>query len=142
MERCSFYLYEHVVLGIYVSRIKTLYSYLLSKISSPVVKHDMMMPNMQQQLHKQDKLNTLPTTATYTIPSLQPTTNKVQIDRLKIVEKSNKIKRGDGGKKAAKLDSKRPRVEHVVIEKRYRMKITDSLNELRNMLPGADDKKV
>lgn len=46
-------------------------------------------------------------------------------------------------KRAAKVaEAKKSRVEHVIIEKRYRMKITDSLNELKIMLPGSDDKKV
>lgn len=86
---------------------------------------------------------TLPTTATYTIPSLQ-TTDKPLIGHSithKTSEKPSKMKRVEG-KKPAKDDGKKSRVEHVVIEKRYRMKITDSLNELKNMLPGADEKKV
>lgn len=92
--------------------------------------------------------NTLPTTATYSIPSLQPTSkgNNSNNSALPIKptpsEKPNKFKKIDAAKKAAKVEGKKSRVEHVVIEKRYRMKITDSLNELKNMLPGADEKKV
>lgn len=54
--------------------------------------------------------------------------------------KAHKLKKLEA--KRAKAEAKKSRVEHVVIEKRYRMKITDSLNELKNMLPGSDDKKV
>jgi len=43
-------------------------------------------------------------------------------------------KKGGGG-------SKKTRVEHVVIEKRYRMKITESLKELKHMLGCYDEKK-
>ena len=38
--------------------------------------------------------------------------------------------------------AKKTRVEHVVIEKRYRMKITDSLNELKRLLPCNEESKV
>ena len=54
--------------------------------------------------------------------------------------KAHKLKKLEA--KRAKAEAKKSRIEHVVIEKRYRMKITDSLNELKNMLPGSDDKKV
>lgn len=54
--------------------------------------------------------------------------------------KAHKLKKLEA--KRAKAEAKRSRVEHVVIEKRYRMKITDSLNELKKMLPGTDNKKV
>lgn len=45
-------------------------------------------------------------------------------------------------KSPKKQAAKRTRVEHVVIEKRYRTKITESLNELKIMLRHTDDKKV
>ena len=54
--------------------------------------------------------------------------------------KSHKLKKLEA--KRAKAEAKKSRVEHVIIEKRYRMKITDSLNELKYLLPGSDDKKV
>ncbi|XP_047140740.1 uncharacterized protein LOC100200726 [Hydra vulgaris] len=38
--------------------------------------------------------------------------------------------------------AKKTRVEHVVIEKRYRMKITDSLNELKKLLPCSEESKA
>jgi len=72
---------------------------------------------------------------------------KVAIDRVKNLHtsshhssKAHKLKKLES--KRVKAEAKRSRVEHVVIEKRYRMKITDSLNELKKMLPGSDDKKV
>lgn len=90
-------------------------------------------------------MNTIPTTATFTMPSIHHT-SKVPIDRIKSssihVEKPAKVRRSVDGKRIKGSEGKKSRVEHVVIEKRYRMKITDSLNELKIMLPGVDDKKV
>ena len=45
-------------------------------------------------------------------------------------------------KKVASKPSRKPRVEHVVIEKRYRMKLTGSLNTLKDMLNCHSEKKV
>ena len=68
--------------------------------------------------------------------AITSTNQKIPITRLKPTSLcSNPV--------AHKLDDpKKTRVEHVVIEKRYRMKITDSLNELKCMLSLDDDKKV
>lgn len=71
------------------------------------------------------------------IPATIPTSTnpKVPITRLKPSNHSNPPV-------VVKYDEpKKTRVEHVVIEKRYRMKITDSLNELKCMLSLDDDKK-
>ena len=45
-------------------------------------------------------------------------------------------------KKVAGKSSRKPRVEHVVIENRYRMKLTGSLNTLKDMLNCHSEKKV
>ena len=45
-------------------------------------------------------------------------------------------------KKVAGKSSRKPRVEHVVIEKRYRMKLTSSLNTLKDRLNCHSEKKV
>lgn len=66
----------------------------------------------------------------------QSSSHKIPISRLK---PSSALTSHSSPKRSG---LKRTRVEHVVIEKRYRMKITDSLNELKVMLRCTDDKKV
>lgn len=111
---------------------------------------------------QQNSFVTQPTTATATIsnPSLSANSNtgghnaiKLSIDRVNKSShssshshshhhssKAHKLKKLEA--KRAKQEAKKSRVEHVIIEKRYRMKITDSLNELKGMLPGSDEKKA
>lgn len=78
-----------------------------------------------------------PSSKTYLPPSIPTSSNpKVPISRLKpnyppAIPSTVKFE-----------EPKKTRVEHVVIEKRYRMKITDSLNELKCMMSLDDDKKV
>ena len=115
------------------------------------------MTSRTPQSVSQSSIPTQPRLVTQTVPSVSSNTSlntsKISIEKQHKThhhsphhhhhhsKAHNKAKKE--AKRAAKVaEAKKSRVEHVIIEKRYRMKITDSLNELKNMLPGSDEKKV
>ncbi|XP_066928267.1 sterol regulatory element-binding protein 2-like [Clytia hemisphaerica] len=117
----------------------------------------MTTSNRTPQSVSQSSLPPLPRLVTATTPSVASNTSlntsKISIEKQHKThhhhsphhhvhsKAHNKAKKE--AKRAAKVaEAKKSRVEHVIIEKRYRMKITDSLNELKIMLPGSDDKKA
>ncbi|XP_057302255.1 sterol regulatory element-binding protein 1-like [Hydractinia symbiolongicarpus] len=83
-------------------------------------------------------LTTIPTSSSSSINSVMQPLPKIPISRLKTNSNVTLFQPKSPKKQAAK----RTRVEHVVIEKRYRTKISESLNELKIMLRHTDDKKA